>query len=304
MTDTATQPGVDEAELVIGNIERNETIERIAKSARELRDKEMQEEGQEVVDTSGGEPENKEEVQAIDPEPETEQAQKVEEPAERMIRVKVDGVEKEVPESLILDAGVRAVQKESAADKRLAEATQLLNQAREATRPKPLPDMDEVELSNRIRRGTDEEAEEAISILQGRNQATPDQIAEAVEQRVLKNIEFKEAGKWFVETYKDIVADPYLTNLAIAEETRLRDSGDERDFKAIYKDIGDNITKKLVEWRVGKVTVSTSTDKQERKAEINNLHSASARMQSKEQPKPKTPTQIIDEMRKARGQVV
>ena len=312
--ETATQQGVDDAEeieIVVGNIERNETVERIAKQARELRDKELADAGHEIVDTSGeteATPEDlpKEEQQATNEEeaatPEVAPEPELQKP--KMVKVKVDGKETEVPESQILDAGIRAVQKESAADQRLAEATRLLREAQEVVTPKPqpLPNMDEVELANRIRLGSDEEAQEAIRILQGRNQATPEQIAEAVENRVLGQIEAKEAGNWFIDEYKDLVADPYLVNIILAENNRLIEAGDYRPLKERYKDIGDSIRVKLNEWRGGKPTVSTSTDKQERKSEINNLPSASARQQVSEQPKTKTPAEIINEMRAARGQ--
>jgi hypothetical protein len=308
MTDTTTQTGVDEA-VVVGNIARNETLERIAEAARKERDQELLDAGFEVVDTSGGtSPQEAEEepaedvVDEIDETPEVEEV--IEPPAEKMIKVKVDGVEKEVPESLILDAGVRAVQKESAADKRLAEATQLLKTAQEAAAPKktPLPDMDAVELANRIRMGSDEEAQAAISILLERNQATPDQIADVAEERVLKKLEFKDALTWFQTSYPEVVADPYLIQIAIAEEQRLRDAGDTRGYKDVYKDVGDAISKKMNEWRGGKPTVSTNTEKKERKSEISNLPAASARKVAQEQPQAKSPSQVIEDMRKARGQ--
>jgi hypothetical protein len=313
MTDTATQKGVDEAEVVVvGNIERNETIERIAKASREARDKELAEAGHEVIDTSGEEKEEepKETEQAAEQAEEQPKQDKEEsEPApavEKMVRVKVDGVEKEVPESLIHDAGIRAIQKESAADSRLAEATRLLKEAQQVkeTKKTSLPEMDVMQLLNRVRQGTDEDANEAASLLMGREQATPEDIESAVEQRVLRKIEMNQAGQWFIEEYKDIAADPYLGSLAISEELRLRESGDTRPYKEILKEVGDGINKKLNEWRGGKATISTSTDKKERKADISNLPTASARKAAPEQPQPKTPSQIIDEMRKARGQAV
>jgi hypothetical protein len=309
MTDTATQTGV-EAELIVNP--RNEMIANLAAAARKERDEEIVSNGGEVVDTLNvDEPapeiesadEQPPEVIKPDVTPATE-ATTEPAPAERMIKVKVDGQEKEVPESWVIDAGIKAVQKESAADRRLEEATLLLKSAQEAATPKkqPLPEMDEAELANRIRMGSDEEAQEAVRILQGRDKATPEQIADMAEDRVMKKIEFKDAVSWFKSEYKDIVADPYLLNLAISEEARMRESGDSRGYKDVYKDVGDAISKKLVEWKGGKPTVDTSTDKRERKTNIVNLPSASARQAAPEQPKPKTTSQIIEEMRVKRGQ--
>jgi hypothetical protein len=309
MTDTATPTGVDEAEIVVGNIARNETVERIAKAAQEARDKELADAGHEVVDTSGGTEAPAEEAPKEEEKPAEVIADKTAEitpepDKPKMVKVKVDGKEMEVPEQQILDAGVRTLQKETAADQRLAEANRILNEAKEVVAPKvkPLPEMDAVELTRRIRLGNDEEAQEAIRLLQGRPQATPEQIAEAVESRVLGQIEAKEAGNWFIDEYKDIVGDPYLASIIVAENERLSDSGDNRPLKARYKEIGDNVRAKLTEWRGGKATVSTTTDKLERKSTIENLPSASARQQAPEQPKPETPSEIIQKMREARGQ--
>jgi hypothetical protein len=308
MSDAATQTGVETEIKTVGNTQRNDRLAEIVAASREERDKELTDGGFEIVDTLNVEeseevPEEPEEPE--EPEtPEEPEPEKEEPPAERLIKVKVDGKEMEVPESQIIDAGVRTVQKEAAADQRLAEATRLLKAAQEAATPKkaPLPEMDEVELANRIRMGSDDEAQEAIRILQGREKATPEEIAAAVEGRVLAKIEFQNAVDWFRGEYKEIVSDPYLLNLAIAEEARLRENGDTRSYKDVYKEVGDGVMKKLTEWRGGKAAVSTSESKQERKATITNLPFASARQKAPEQPKPKTTAEIIEEMRQKRGQ--
>jgi hypothetical protein len=321
MTDTATRTGVDKSDVVVGNTQRNTALAAIAEASRKQRDEEILENGGEVVDTLNAginakeeqqeppEGEEKEPEAEGTPEPEKETAE-AEKPAtqveEKMITVKVDGQEMQVPESQVIEAGIRYVQKDKAADRRLDEATRLLRTAQEAATPKkeekPLPDMDEAELANRIRNGTDEEAQEAMRILKGREQATPEEVAQAVEGRVLMKIDHQNAISWFQNEYKEIVSDPYLLNIAIAEEARLRGNGDVRPFKEVYQDVGDSIRKKLQEWKGGKPSVSTSTSKQERKSEITNLPAASVRQQPKEQPKPKTAAQTIEDMRKARGQ--
>lgn len=307
MSDAATQTGVETEIKTVGNTQRNDRLAEIVAASREERDKELTDGGFEIVDTLNvEEPEEvpeEPEVPEVEAEPEPE-PEKEEPPTERLIKVKVDGKEMEVPESQIIDAGVRTVQKEAAADQRLAEATRLLKAAQEAATPKkaPLPELDEAELANRIRMGSDEEAQEAIRILQGREKATPDEIAAAVEGRVLAKIEFQNAVDWFRGEYKEIVSDPYLLNLAIAEEARLRENGDTRSYKDVYKEVGEGVMKKLNEWRGGKAVVSTSESKQERKATITNLPAASARQKAPEQPKPKTQSEIIEEMRQRRGQ--
>jgi hypothetical protein len=49
--------------------------------------------------------------------------------ASKKIKIKVDGQEQEVDESAVLEAGMRTLQKESAADKRLEEATKARDEA-------------------------------------------------------------------------------------------------------------------------------------------------------------------------------
>ena len=146
-------------------------------------------------------------------------------PSEKMVEIVVDGQKRTVPESKVHDTGIRALQKELAADKRLEEATRLLHDAQAtiaevkkgAGQPSATDDGQQgdpqdtatqdaeklgqraQELSAAIQYGNEEEAATAVAelISMGRSQneaATPKQIAETVYQ-VLNGIEQEKQQK-------------------------------------------------------------------------------------------------------------
>lgn len=325
MADDATQQGAeDQSTVIVGNVERNNRLAELAEAARKARDEEIRDNGGEVVDTLGSDEQVSQESDKQDSKEEKtvvveEKQQVTEEKAstvladstkEDYITVKVDGHEKQVLRSQVLDAGIRAVQKESAADRRLEEATRRLRevQAREQQieeflKHQSQPSVqDAAEIARRIRMGSDEEAIQAISALAGREQTTPDKIVTEVERRVFDTIQARSAVEKFQSEFSDILSDPYLTQLAVAEDARMLAGGDTRSYAERFTEIGNTLRNKLREWKGGKADVVVSADKQERKAGITNLPSASMRQPAPEQTKPKTPADIIEEMRKRRGQ--
>ena len=129
MSKDATQMGVSEAEeaqLPAQNPEedpRLQMVEGIAERARQAREEEFgytKEDDEDEVPED--EPDTQEDSEEEEPEHEPE------EPKEQYVKIVVDGEEREVPLSQIVDAGRRTLQKESAADRRLEEATRLLNE--------------------------------------------------------------------------------------------------------------------------------------------------------------------------------
>ena len=128
--------------------------------------------------------------------------------------------------------------------------------------------------------------------------ATPDQIANNVEARILDKVDFQSSAEWFQTNYKDIVSDPYLLQLASLQEDHMRANGDKRPRKELYAEIGDGLRK----LKGGGAPVTTLEEKRTHKASITNLPAASARRTTPQAPAPKTPSQIIEEMRTKRGQ--
>lgn len=293
----AIQQDVEEVEVVAGNTERNDAVNSIAERVKAERDKEILASGTVPIDTSG---EQKEEIPEIIEEKPVDEVKIEEVPVIETVKIKVDGEEKEVPKDKIYEAGIRTMQKESAADKRLEEATRLLREAKEYVQPKqePLPQKwDDATVAYALEHGTEEQKAYAVSQMRGRDDTTPEQLTEQVTKRVLDNVDFQKSSEWFLTEYSDIVKDPYLFKLAGLSEEEARKSGDTRPYRELYKEIGDN----LRTWKGGS-NVQTLESKKEQKSNIVNLQSASVKKSTPAEAKPLTTSDIIENMRKARGQ--
>ena len=307
--DTATPTGVEpEVKDDLPSNPRSDMIAEIAERTRQERDAEIKATGETPVDTASSvEPETTAEPETP-PEPvaETPPVPEKPEPAEELITIKVDGETRQVPKDKIYEAGLRAVQKESSADKRLEEATRLLKEVEQRLAPPPKqdstpsPEWDDSIIAYALEHGTEEQKTEAVRQLRGRpqQQATPEQIAAFAEARVLDRVDLQNSAQWFAENYKEVVSDPYLLQLAAIKEDQLRKSGDTRSRRELYKEIGDD----LMKWKGGAVAAPTLADKREQKATITNLPSASVRKAAPDAQKPKTPSDVIEEMRQKRGQ--
>lgn len=337
---TATQTGVDnQNQDVQAENPRTSEVNDIAARVREQRDQEMRDNGMTPIDTTGSEekkpdevdPDSKKIVDAdtadeqvdteqttgkteaeLQAETEAEAAETASQAqAEELVKIKVDGVEQMVPREKIVEAGIRALQKESTADKRLEEATRLLRDAQTAVTPQTtqqqeqqtgLSRWDDETLKYAMAYGTEEQKAEATRQILERQQKqpTPEAIAQSVSAQVLDKLDFTQSFEWFQSEYKDIAKDPHLMLLAANKEQELRVSGDTRSRREVYKEIGDGIRK----WKGGSaaVTPSNMEQKRERKAEVVTLPAASVRQPAAAKEQTKTPSQIISDMAKRRGQ--
>ncbi len=303
MTEAAIQQDVEIVEVKEEKTlsPREEMMALIAEKAKKERDGEMEDAGHEVVDTSKVPEEEQEEDEV--PEPEIKKEEAKEEVAD-LVEIKVDGEIRKVEKDKILDAGIRALQKESTADKRLEEATRLLRQVDERlqqaktveTPSQKEEKWDDATIAYALEHGDEEQRKYAIKQFRVRDEATP---IETVEKRILDTMDFKEASSWFQNEYSDIVKDPYLFDLAVVAEDKARASGDTRSRKELYKEIGDNLRK----WRGGVVQTQTMEQKQEKKSEkVVSLATASVKKTAPQEKPPKTTQDVIEEMRKRRGQ--
>lgn len=323
--ENATQPGVEIPEVIEGApvpTEREQTMAEITARVRQERDDEIKASGGDVIDTTSATVADPSAAPAPDqPGPAADDATPPAPPAadatpstppagaapiEDLVTIKVDGVMQQVSRDKIYEAGLRAVQKESSADRRLEEATRLLREVEQRIAPPPVQNTpppqawDEEIIAYALAHGTEEQKAEAVRQIRGGRQelATPDQIANNVEARILDKVDFQSSAEWFQTNYKDIVSDPYLLQLASLQEDHMRANGDTRSRKELYAEIGDGLRK----LRGGGVPVETLQEKRDLKASITNLPAASARRTTPQAPAPKTPSQIIEEMRTKRGQ--
>ncbi len=111
-------------------------------------------------------------------------------------QIKVNGEETEVGHDEVIEAGIRTLQKESAADKKLEEASKLLKEAKEqASRfeefePPPIePEFEEqsdaAKIAHAMQYGNDEEAAEAVEKLMAQKNATdPNELVSQAKMQI------------------------------------------------------------------------------------------------------------------------
>lgn len=227
-------------------------------------------------------------------------------PEKRKVKIKIEGEESEVDEDKIIEAGIRTFQKESLADKRLQEATELLKQAKAKEEHNEIIEEDDMLYSTQdvldmYAMGDTESAAEALNaIIERRSQATVnmDEIREELKKGVQTEFlerEFKNAVSRFQQEYPDIYEDHRLMAVVAAEEQRLRNEGDERTYWEIYNEIGKNVR----EWH--SPTSGGLDAKKEKKKSIDNITGSNAPSNKQQAYRPKTQSEIIEEMRKARS---
>jgi hypothetical protein len=258
-------------------------------------------------------------------------------PAPSMVKIKVDGVEQDVP----LDDVVRQYQKNSSADKRLAEATRLLREAQETAAQRLLEAQQAQQLQqqvapapqpNPVSAPTAETGKEflkalfegdednALAKLQeltaGRQapvqpaQPTLDinEISNAVAQHVQQKLAVESALAKNRADYPQLYADPDMEALALAKIQRIRES-DGSDFFSALDTVSQEFANKFG-WNQPAAqgrqtdpappTTSKREAKLERKSGIDNVVSITTKTTTSE-PQPESPSDIIAQMRAARA---
>lgn len=214
------------------------------------------------------------------------------------VRAKIDGEEVEVP----LDQVLRQYQKHSTADRRLAEATRLLREAeaRAAVQQVQAPADPPVtqapntkEFLDALFQGDESTAAQALEqLMQGRQQHTPIPDASAIAQQVKQQIEVESALSGFASDYADIVADPYLANMADRElETRLQHG---EAFADALRASGETV-RGWLQSKTGAVQATpastTRNERLDRKADLDTVRTANVTAVSPTQ-QPRTEEQI------------
>ena len=245
-------------------------------------------------------------------------------------KVKVNGQEQYIPIEQIVERGIAAFQKETAADANLNLAAQILEQARTLQQPKPQPaktqeqaahDQLIVETAKRIQFGTPEDAQQAL--MDFRNTIANEvatHVASQARTHTVAIIDQREAAKNFGNQYPDVVSDPNLLELAFTMEDRMRRMGDTRPWGTVYNEIGKELRTRYVPKEKWPATATGAAPAQgapqggsmaPSQARVERKESATAAVAgqgggapAKPQPKPLTPSQAIAKMAKARGQTI
>lgn len=263
--DDATQQGAEqETNLQPAWKNRAAAMEEVARTSNAMRAAEF-----EPAETEEDQPSKQAEEKQAQPSQDAAEDQpeaKASEPVEPKRRtIIVDGQRIEVDEDKILEAGIKTLQKESAADKRLQEATALLKRAKQGY----------------AQQEQEQEPEES----QRNSYIDPDALYQAVDRMTEQKVyasEARRAATAFKSEFPEIASDPYLMKLAAdLEEQRLTHSlsvgeplGDPGD---AYRKHGQEIKKWLAKQSSALPAADSSTEKLERKRQITVVPSANVR---------------------------
>lgn len=256
-----------------------------------------------------------------------------EEKLEETVKLKIDGKEQDVPISKILDTGKRALQKQLAADTRLEEATKILKEAKDLIeknnqRLPPKKDTEDIdsaqikdaetsldmkELVKAIQYGEEDEAAKALEKIVNlrQSQAAPkvdvkSEVKQALlEEEVEKFINKPEKDGGFKELWEV----PMIQRELISRVAEALKKGEPNNL-GLYTKIAGEVKidlKKLVgptEEKEEPESKKLDTEKRiEKKRKIETISPASAILKTDKEPeKEPDASEIIAEIRKARGQ--
>lgn len=330
---------VDEEKIeeTITGTGHSEALEAIAENVKKEHHKEAGIEEDEPKEESEEEGEEKLGDEKEEPESEKEEdSEEIEEKPtedEQVVELVVDGEKKEVPLSEIVDAGKRTLQKESAADKRLEEATKLLKEAKETQQPKEEIEEKEEEpkedaeariertrqkLAEAIQYGDEEEIAKAqkehdLALRSdvrryedgGDTSDISEKIREEIKAETVRNRlnEPKDQGG-----FKDLLEDARAKQLFISEIDKALDSGLPNEWET-YRTAGEEIRKFLGWDKLAEVEEKEDTkeptnalqEKQEKKRSVDHIEPVNAKTETTlEKEKPLSKSEIIENMRKNR----
>lgn len=231
------------------------------------------------------------------------------------VKVKIDGQESDVS----LDEVLRQYQKNGAADKRLADATRLLEEAKKTTAAptaKPEPETKpasnpeaENEFIAAMFSGDEETARKAFreAVNQGRPEKPIPTVAEivaAAAPALKQQLVVESAWEKFQTDYAEIAVDPYLRAKAdelLSAEVE-RGTPLDKAFDLAGKGTRDWLSSKTGVAPTGTTTPTTARNERlERKAGIDSIPATSAKAVVAQEREPNH-SDIVAEMRAARGQ--
>jgi len=217
----------------------------------------------------------------------------------------VHGQEIKVEKSKIFEAGKRTLQKETAADRRLEEATRMRREAETL-----LQRVQRVAQGAALPNEQQPSGHEPAAAEPSPTTLDPGALMEQVAHQtalMLYNRDAEKAAKKFVEEFQDIASDPILAAYVVQlEDQRIREAtelgnplGD--PFEA-YRKHGLAIREWQKKHGLLRQPESTQQKVERKKETVQNVPSASLKAPAPTPPKPPTRGEIIEQMRKARGQ--
>ena len=256
----------------------------------------------------------------------------VEAPVEpKKIKAKVDGEEFDVPETEVEEyGGIKAYQIHKAAEKRLKEAKEVMERARQgeaqtkamqelvanlvkSQTPQQPSQTDDQFIASKvdvIRFGTLEESASALKEVMARSQQKldPNKIVEQATEKIRHD----QAVAEFDKEFQDISQNPVLLKTALVlrnEGIQLaRQKGERLNWVEFYRGIGNQIRGAIPRQNQSQApataegNTSPQADKEARKASISEPpKAAAARAEAPAEPKEETREDSIRRMRKARG---
>lgn len=248
--------------------------------------------------------------------------------APKTVKVKIDGVEEEVPQATIDEyGGVKPYQLSKAAENRLSKAKEIADENRktqahladiaklliQSTPKKDEPTDDQLILSkvDVIRFGTAEESAAALKEVLARTHQRID--PNEIMLRTMLAVQKQQAVVKFKNEFADIVGNPLLFRLAVSlEQEEMQKLGSVQgtiDFNEVYNRIGNQIRGAIPRQSQPKAdpqkpndNTSQLADKEARKTSIMEpLKAAAARAAPPAEEKPETREDSIKRMKKARG---
>ena len=240
-------------------------------------------------------------------------------PAPEVRKVKVDGRELEVP----IDDLVATYQKNTAADRRLKEAAEILEQARQlaaqtqVAEPEPAPAATPVEtpedlkkqaaeLLDKLYDGDKDSASEALVNLlakaRGDSPSTPAPVQAVVDpdvltSQVLERMALNSAFERVKTDYPDIIADPNLEMVAAMQINQRVAAGESRATAMLS--VADSLYQSLGKKPTGRqddTPKPTKSQRQENLERLDTLPSASAAAIQPQSPAESSPSAVIAEL--------
>lgn len=257
------------------------------------------------------------------------------EPEPEFETIIVMGKEQKVTKQELYEAGKRELQKDSAAAEKLRQASEAIKSLErtqqeaealkleaerilaEAKNPRPseqddAPDQEALikEATKAVFSGDEEEVEEAFrKLLAGRQTKTTqpekidtDALVAQATQRALERIEGKTAIEKFNAEFTEIVADPRLYDMTDEATIKIADEHPDWSQEQIMFEAGKEVREWFNQGKVAGGVDSNLQAKEQNKHARTTPRAASARAPGAPVEKPKTMSDIVADMKRARGQ--